>query len=183
MSISQKMNSWQTVVTNACSQPGLTRLQKALDESWTGGEEGGMLFLSLSDRAGGFTGWLTDRLEEGLVQAWRLAAGSVRVRKMARRGLMCHPQRGRLRRCFAASLATSPQAESIYNSHTMRRRLRKAGCYWCKESGKSLSLTHTHTLNNKQWHWANTGLWYEQRKIHLSHFLIFNSWNKNIHFL
>lgn len=73
-----KMNPRQTADANACSLPWLTGLQKVLNESCAGCKASRMLFLSLSNRAGGITGWLTDQLEEGRIQAWQcLAADSV----------------------------------------------------------------------------------------------------------
>lgn len=141
----RKLTRGITVVTNACSQPRLTRRQKALEEGWAGDEETGMLFLSLSDQTGGTTGWLTDRLEEGLAQAWCLAAGSDIEWERWLAEDWCVTLSGTLRRCLTANLATSQQVESIYKSHAMRRRLRKAWCYWCKACRKVGRVCHTHT--------------------------------------
>lgn len=109
----------------------------------------GMLFLSLSDQAGGITGWLTDRLEEGLVQAWqRLAAG--RVRKMVSRRLMCHPQWGRYK---GVSLPIW-QHLSKWRAFT---NLTPCAEGWEKHGVADVRLTekqgefvaHTHTLNKQ----------------------------------
>lgn len=53
---------------------------------------------------------------------------------------------GTLRRCFAANLATSPQMESIYKSHTIAQKVEKGGVLLMKDSQKSgESLSHTHS--------------------------------------
>ncbi len=160
MSISEKINPWQTAVTNACPQPGLKRLQKALDESCSGRRgESGMLFLSLSDQAGGFTGWLTDRLEEGLVQAWRLAAGGVTEWERWLAEDWCVTLSGdatEMFRCQSGNV--SANGEHLQISHHTAEG-------WGRRGVTDERLTEkwgefvTHTLNNKQWRWANTSLW------------------------
>lgn len=77
----------------------LTRLLKALYGFRAADEETGMLFLSLSDRAGGATGWLTEQLErKALAQARRLPAGSDKSEKRLLAEDWCVTVRGTLGR-------------------------------------------------------------------------------------
>lgn len=84
-----------------------------------------------------------------------------RVRKMVSRGLMCHTQRGRCKgvslpiwQCLSkwrAFTNLTPCTEGWERQGVIDVRLTEK---WAE----FVSHTHTHTLNNKQWHWANTSL-------------------------
>lgn len=133
-------------VIDVCSQRELMRLHKALAESWAGGEETRMLFLSLSNQTAGFTSWLTDQLEDRQARAWRLEADSdIKWERWIAED-WCVILSGTLQRCLTANLALSPRMERIYKFHTTHRRLRQAGCYWCKTGRKMVRAWHTHTM-------------------------------------
>lgn len=143
MSVSQKINPRQTVDTNACSQSGLTRLQKVLSASWTGGEESGVLFLSLSK-----PGWRHHRLTHWPARgrpSISLAASHSRqchrVRKMVSRRLMCHPQWG----CYKGVSLPIWQCLCKWRVFTNLTPCTEHGVTdvtGAQESGESLSHTH-----------------------------------------
>lgn len=151
MSISQKINPWQTADTNACSQPRLSRLQKALDESWRRQEERDVVPHTL------WPGWrlhrLTHRPARGRPSTSLTSRSRQchRVRKMVSRRLMCHPQRGRYEGVSLPIWQCLSKWRAFTNLTPCTEGWEKQGVTDVRLTEKAgrVCHTHTHTLNNK----------------------------------